>query len=264
MTDTLDGHRLLDNIVVVLWEPQDDINIGNTVRACKNFGVTDIRLVRPAQGDPHRIAISAPKAEDVIGRIRRCQDLEEALEGVVYAIGTTARPREEQRVFTEPRGAAHKACELAEEGEVAIVFGREDFGLPNVALDRCHSVVTIPTNPDYTSLNLGQAVLLNVWEIFRVASGVAVEEPDLQVGRPDSEHPPARLETMEHMFEVIEEVLEAVGFFKTPTHEHIMRTVRSVFLRAGLDRREEALWFGVFREIDKFIGRRQESDGSNR
>jgi tRNA C32,U32 (ribose-2'-O)-methylase TrmJ len=149
---------------------------------------------------------------------------------------------------------------MAAKGKVAFLFGREDSGLPNRALDHCQSAVTIPTRPDYSSLNLGQAVLLNVWEVFRVASGIGVEEPDVQVARPRSEHPPARLETMEAMFGVVEEVLDAVGFFKTPTNEHIMRTVRSVFLRAGLDQREQALWFGVFREIDKFIDRAQSDD----
>jgi TrmH family RNA methyltransferase len=246
---------LLDRIVVVLWEPQDDINIGNTVRACKNFGVSDIRLVRPKSADPKRISISAPKADDIISKIQRCDDLSEALEGCVYVIGTTARPREQQRVFTEPRGAASKALEMAEEGEVAFVFGREDSGLPNTVLDRCHSVVTIPTRPDYSSLNLGQAVLLNMWEVFRQATGVAVEEPDVAVGRPDSEHPPASVETMEYMFGVVEAVLDEVGFFKTPSNEHIMRTVRDVLRRAGLDQREQALWFGIFRTIEKYIGR---------
>jgi TrmH family RNA methyltransferase len=250
----------LNNIVVVLWEPQDDINIGNTVRACKNFGVTDIRLVRPRVADPERIGISAPKADDVIDDLKRCADLEEALQGCVYAIGTTARPRQQERVFTEPRGAAIKAVEMADEGKVAFLFGREDSGLPNRALDRCQSVVTIPTRPDYSSLNLGQAVLLNVWEVFRVASGIGVEEPDIQVSRPTSDHGPASLETMEHMFGTAERVLETVGFFKTPTNEHIMRTVRSVFMRAGLDQREQALWFGVFREIEKYINRTQSED----
>lgn len=247
-------------MVVVLWEPQDDINIGNTVRACKNFGVTDIRLVRPRQADPARIAISAPKADDVISNLMHCDDLEEALEGCVYAIGTTARPRHQERVFTEPRGAAIKAVEVAGEGKVAYLFGREDSGLPNSALDRCHSVVTIPTRPDYSSLNLGQAVLLNVWEVFRVASGIAVEEPDIRVSRPDSEFPPARMETMEHMFGVAEKVLDTVGFFKTPSNEHIMRTIRSVLMRAGLDKREQALWFGIFRELDKYVHRDQSDD----
>lgn len=251
---------LLDNVVVVLWEPQDDINIGNTVRACKNFGITDIRLVRPRTADPTRIAISAPKADDVIARIKHCDDLEEALEGCVYSIGTTARPRHQEQVFTEPRGAAHKAVEVAAHGKVAYLFGREDSGLPNTALDRCRSVVTIPTRPDYSSLNLGQAVLLNVWEVFRVASGIAVEEPQVSLSRPDSEHPPAKLETMEHLFGLAEQVLDKTGFFKTPSNEHIMRTVRSVLMRAGLDQREQALWFGIFREVDKSLARAQSDD----
>ena len=259
-TQFAEASALLDNIVVVLWEPQDDINIGNTVRACKNFGITDIRLVRPRKADPKRIAISAPKAEDVIAGLKHCDDLEEALEGCVYSIGTTARPRHEERVFTEPRGAAHKAVEVAAEGKVAYLFGREDSGLPNTAIDRCRSVVTIPTRPDYSSLNLGQAVLLNVWEVFRQASGIAVEAPGVELTRPESEHPPARLETMEHMFGVMEHVLDEVGFFKTPTNEHIMRTVRSVILRAGLDEREQALWFGIFREIEKTVSRPQSDD----
>lgn len=260
MSDFNEASQLLDNIVVVLWEPQDDINIGNTVRACKNFGITDIRLVRPAEADPARIAISAPKADDVISNLKHCADLEEAFEDCVYVIGTTARPRKQQRIFTEPRGAAVKAVEMAGDGKVAFLFGREDSGLPNTALDRCHSVVTIPTRPDYSSLNLGQAVLLNAWEVFRQASGIAVEEPDVAVARGRSDYPPATMETMEHMFDIIEVVLDKIGFFKTPSNEHIMRAVRSVLMRAGLDTREQALWFGIFRELDKFIGASQSDD----
>lgn len=260
MTQITYRQDLLDRIVVVLWEPQDDINIGNTVRACKNFGITDIRLVRPRVADPARIAISAPKAEEVIAELAHCEDLEEALSDCIYSIATTARPRKQQRVFGEPRGAALKAVELAGEGKVAYVFGREDWGLPNTALDHCHAVVTIPTRPDYSSLNLGQAVLLNVWEVFRQANDVAVEEPRVQVSRPRGEYPPARQEDMEHMFDAIEVTLDTVEFFKTPSNEHIMRSIRHVLMRAGLDEREHALWFGIFREIDKYIERVQSSD----
>ncbi|MFP4598002.1 MAG: RNA methyltransferase [Persicimonas sp.] len=255
MTDSPDRQHLLDNIVIVLWEPQDDINIGNAVRACKNFGVTDLRLVRPKEADPHRISISAPKADDVIANLKHCADLEEAFADCVYTIGTTARPRKQERIFTEPRGAGFKALKMAEDGKVAYLFGREDSGLPNRALDHCHSVVTIPTRPDYSSLNLGQAVLLMVWEVFRQASGVAVEEPDVAIHRPESDYPPASMETMEHMFDNIEKVLAEVDFFKTPSNEHIMRTIRSVLMRAGLDEREQALWFGMFREMEKYLER---------
>jgi len=249
----------LEQIVVILWEPQDDINIGNTVRACKNFGITDIRLVRPRVADPERISISAPKAMDVIESMRHCATLEEALEGCVYALATTARARHQEHIVTEPRGAALKAVEVASSGagKVAYLFGREDAGLTNEAIDRCHSIITIPTRPDYSSLNLGQAVLLNMWEVFRVATGVGVEEPDVRVARPSSEFPPANLEAMEHMYALIERVIGYTEFFKTPTNDHIMRMLRSVLTRAGLDSREQSTWFGIFHELERTLKKLQ-------
>lgn len=247
---------LLENVRVVLWEPQDDINIGNAVRACKNFGITDIRLVRPAEGDPYRISISAPKARDIIEDMPHCESLEQALEGCHYVVGTTARPRSEARVVVEPRGAAVDVVERAEEGGCAYVFGREDWGLPNEVLDRCHTVVTIPTNPDYSSLNLGQAILLNVWEVFRVAQGADVEIPDRSLRSRESEHPPADMAVMERMFQQAERSLARIEFFKAETNDHIMATVRSVLTRAELDERELALWFGIFKEIETYIDRK--------
>jgi TrmH family RNA methyltransferase len=245
----------LSRVRIVLWEPQDDINIGNAVRACKNFGITDIRLVRPAEADPHRISISAPKARDVIDAMPRCESLEQALEGCSYVVGTTARPRSEARVVVEPRGAAVRVVEKAEESECAYIFGREDWGLPNEVLDRCHAIVTIPTNPDYTSLNLGQAILLNAWEVFRVAQGSGVEVPETGVRARESEHPPADMAVMERMFDQAERSLERIEFFKAETHDHIMSAVRNVLVRAELDERELAIWFGIFKEIEAYLDR---------
>ena len=239
----------LSRIVVVLWEPQDDINIGNTVRACKNFGVRRIRLVRPASADPDDIAISAPKAEDVISAIETFDSLEDAVADCVYVVGTTARPRAARRAVTEPRGAALSAVEAAEQGGVAYVFGREDSGLPNEALDSCQSVVTIPTDPDYSSLNLGQAVLLNVWEVFRVATEQGIERPDINWIPPESDREPADMAALERMFDLAEEALHAIGFFKVDTTWNIMRTLKGIFLRAGLDEREVSIWMGIFSEV---------------
>lgn len=247
----------LENIAVVLWEPQDDINIGTTVRACKNFGVTDIRLVCPRQADPHIIGVSAPNAADVIATIAHFDDLEHALHDCVLTLGTTARPRHQERLATEPRGAAQTAVEVARQqtGKVAYLFGREDSGLPNSALDRCHIVVNIPTRPDYSSLNLGQAVLLNMWEVFRVANDTQIARPDVLIAHPDREFPPADMASMEHMFALIERVIARTDFFKTPTNDHIMSLVRNVFMRAALDRREQSTWFGIFHELERTLKR---------
>lgn len=244
----------LDNIVVVLVEPQDDINIGNTIRACKNFGITRIRLVSPASADPERIGISAPKAGDVIANIERFDSVDEALADCTFVAAMTARARRANWTVVEPRSAAMDVVAAANDGLAAIVFGREDSGLPNDVLDRCHVVVTVPTNPNYSSLNLGQAVLLLVWEIFREAERVQIERSNDAVH--NQEHRElAVMARLEPMFSQAERALSAIEFFKSGSGAHIMRSVRAVFLRAGLDNREAALWHGVFTEIEAFMKR---------
>lgn len=245
----------LARVAVVLYEPQDDINIGNVVRASKNFGITDIRLVRPAEADARRISISAPKAEDLVSNLAHFDSLEEALSDRIYVVGTTARARKGAWIVTEPRGAAVTLVERASEGGVALLFGREDSGLPNSALDSCHAVVNIPTRPDYSSLNLGQAVLLLLWEVFRVAEDVPLQVIE-SARRPESEFAPAPIEGVERMLSEAEKSLEAIEFFKSAGREHIVRSVRSVLTRAELDERELSIWFGIFKEIREFMKRK--------
>ncbi len=251
----------LNQIVVVLVEPQDDINIGNTVRACKNFGITRIRLVSPASADPARIAISAPKADDVIGNIERFETVDEALADCTFVTAMTARTRRASWAVVEPRSAAMDVVEAAGGGGLAaLVFGREDSGLPNDVLDRCHVVVTVPTNPSYSSLNLGQAVLLMVWEVFREAQRVQIERVEEAVNHRRGRQL-ATMERLEPMFAQVERGLNAIEFFKSDNGAHIMRSVRAMFLRAGLDNREASLWHGVFTEIEAYMKRTGRSDG---
>jgi len=242
---------ILDLVTVVMVEPQDDINIGNTVRACKNFGVRTIRLVRPAHADPHRIGISAPRAQDVIEAITHHPTLDDALADCKIAIGTTARDRHIKRLVLEPRGAAHEAVEVASAGgRIAIVFGREDSGLPNDALERCNFLVTIPTDPDYSSLNLGQAVLLLVHEVFRAIHDTPAERPEFSYVRAEGEHPPADIEALELLLERLERTLTDIDFIKESSREHMRRSVREMFFRYGLDTREVAIWQGIVSQID--------------
>lgn len=255
----MNSDRLAD-VVVVLFEPQDDINIGNTIRAAKNFGIRRIRVVNPASADPHRISISAPKAHDVIDAMERFESIDEALADCVYVVGLTARVRRASWAVFEPRGAARDLVAMADEGTVAIVFGREDSGLPNEILDRCHGVVTIPTDPSYSSLNLGQAVLLMVWETFRVATQVVEvralgEEERSSSTRAQGEGDLAPMERLERIFGQAEEALHAIEFFKTESTDHIMRGIRNVLLRARMDQREAALFQGMFKEIVAYMKR---------
>src|SRR5687767_9967341 len=142
----------LDAIRVVLYEPQNPINIAAVVRAMKNMGLSSLRLVRPVEYDPHRLEGIAHDTHDVIDRIERYETLDEALADCVRVAGFTARRRAAKRKILAPREAATELLEFAQEGPVALLFGREDSGLPNEALDRAHLAITIPTT-EHSSLN---------------------------------------------------------------------------------------------------------------
>lgn len=240
----------VDNLSVVLVEPQDDINIGTVVRACRNFGTSSLRLVRPASADPGQVGISAPRSEDFIAGMERFSTLDEAVADCTLVLGLTARRRYASWRVIGPRQAAQEVASVPKDQQVALLFGREDSGLPNEALDRCHAVVTIPTNPEYSSMNLGQAANLMLWEVYRAAQnlGEADQVPLAQVDA-DSDFDPAPMAGLERMFGQAESALSTIGFFKSEGSEHILRSLRSVFLRSQLDRRELAIWHGIFKEI---------------
>ncbi len=244
----------MDDVIVVLYEPQDDINIGTVVRACGNYGVRNIRLVRPATADPARVLISAPNAPEAVAALERYETLDEALRDCVRVFGATSRARKAARVVMDPTQVA--SATLSPSGNIALLFGREDHGLPNEALDRCDVEVMIPTAPDYRSLNLGQAVLIHLWEIFRARELGHDPMPVTELVRTEFEA--VERAQLERLFETAETAIARTGFFKYGDGEHVMRSVRSVFNRAQLDRREVAIWFGVFKEILSFADRRPE------
>src|SRR5438552_11830537 len=152
-------------VAVVLHEPQDLVNIAHVVRALKNFGFRDLRLVSPREYDPYRVEGIAHQTQDVVARVARVDRLEDALLDCVHVVGFTARGRTAKRNLQRPREAAREITTLAESGPVALLFGREDKGLTNEALDRCHRVVTIPSDAAYASLNLAHAVVVMLYEL---------------------------------------------------------------------------------------------------
>ena len=242
----------LDAVCVVLYEPQNLVNIAATVRAMKNMGVTRLRLVRPVEFDAYRVEGIAHDTSDVIERVEIYGTLDEALSDCVRVAGFTARRRAAKRPVTTAREAAPALLEHAAEGTVALLFGREDSGLPNEAMDRAHVVVTIPTT-EHSSLNLAQAVLLGVYELH-----LAAGEASRQLAPPRKDAPPATAKEYELLFGDAERALAAIDFFKTRFHEHIMRTVRSLAYRAAPDSREIALLramsIEVVRKIDRVKG----------
>jgi tRNA/rRNA methyltransferase/tRNA (cytidine32/uridine32-2'-O)-methyltransferase len=240
---------VLSNVRVVLHEPQDPVNIAATIRAMKNMGCADLYLVRSVPYDPWRLEGIAHDTADIIERIRNCDSIDEALNGVVRVAGFTARRRAAKRDVTTPRTASMELLEFAAEGPVAVLFGREDKGLPNEILDRAHLVVTIPTT-EHASLNLAQAVLIALYELHLTAA-----DATRTLAPPRKGAPPATAAEYEQLFADSERALYAIDFFKTRFHEHIMRSVRTLFYRAALDSRELALLRAIFIEIIRTIDR---------
>jgi TrmH family RNA methyltransferase len=244
------SRRPLDRVVVVLHEPQDLVNIAGVIRAMKNMGLSRLRLVNPAEWDAWRITGIAHRSEDVVEAAEQFPTLEEAVQDCVLVVDTSARPRTAHRNYDRPRAWARRLVEEAGAGPVALVFGREDRGLSNEALDLCHGVAVIPTVEDYSSINLAQACLVLSYEIFLAAGGESVPLPR---GRRSTG--PATRERMETMFAALEGALERIDFFKARSPESVMRTFRTLLSRAEPDEQEaglvQALGFEVQNHLDR-------------
>jgi tRNA/rRNA methyltransferase/tRNA (cytidine32/uridine32-2'-O)-methyltransferase len=241
----------LRRLTVVLNQPQDPVNIGAVVRAMKNMGLGRLRLVQPAEFNPHRIEGVAHTGLDVIESAELFDRLDEALAGSRLVVGTTARGRAARRNYRRPREAANEILETAGSGqEVSLVFGREDRGLSNEELDLCDRVVVVPTDPEHSSLNLAQAVLVLAYEIW-MATDVELPFKDPRRGSVR-----ASREALEALFKEVEASLHAIEFFKSHRVTPIMRTVREVAARADLDERETALFKAMAHEVRHFLARR--------
>ena len=239
----------LAKISVVLFEPQDPVNIGATVRAMKNMGFTSLRLVKPCAYDPVRLEGIAHDTWDIIHGIEHFDTFDEAVADCVRLVGFTARRRAAKWRLLDPKEAAEDALGHVEAGRVGIVFGREDRGLPNEILDRIHAAVTIPTT-DHASLNLAQAVLIALYELH-LASGDATRV----LRGPRKEAPPPTTDLFERYFVELHQALDAVQFFKTRYPEHIMRSMRAITFRSEPDDRELSLLRAISLEIVRFLER---------
>src|SRR3954470_2913791 len=186
---------------------------------------------------------------DLIERIEHFDTFDDAVADCVRTVGFTARRRAAKLRLIDPKQAAAELLEMAPEGNVALVFGREDNGLPNEILDRVHATVTIPTT-NHASLNLAQAVLIAVYELHLAAADATRE-----LAPPRKDAPPPTNDQFEQYFADAERSLAAIEFFKTRYPEHIMRTLRSLTFRASPNARELSLMRAMAIEVINYINR---------
>ncbi len=243
----------LSAVRVVLFEPQDPINIGATIRAMKNMGVSRLRLVRPVAYDPFRLAGVAHDTQELIDAIEHFDDLESALADCVRVAGFTARRRAAKRQLLTPRECATHLLDFADKGPAAILFGREDKGLPNEALDQAHVVVTIPTTA-HASLNLAQAVLIALYELH-----LSADDATRKLAPPRKVADPPTSSHLELLFADAHKALTEIAFFKTRNDEHVMRSLRTLIYRAAPDGRELDLLRAMAIEVVRTLERERKA-----
>lgn len=236
---------VLHNISVVLVETQGDRNVGSVCRAMMNFGFSDLRLVQPQTDHlTHEARQMAVKAGAVLENARIYDSLPEALSDCRLALGTTRRFGKYREDFLHPDEAAQLLLPMAQHDRIALVFGREDRGLHTAELDLCQRFITIPTSEELPSMNLAQAVALCLYDIARCVH--RFERGEQVSGRKKL----ATNESLEEMFGHMRRTLLDIDFLNADNPDHILRTFRRIFGRAGLNEREVRILRGLWNRID--------------
>ena len=234
----------LANIAVVLMEPQGPLNIGSVCRVMMNFGLSDLRLVNPQADhlgeEARRMAV---RAAPLLESAKVYASLADALAGCTLAIGTTRRFGKYREDFIHPDDAGREIFTAAAAAPAALVFGREDRGLHTNELDLCQRLLTIPTDDELPSMNLAQAVAVCLYEVGQAAAEAAGK---VKV-RQRSSAPSVAIEAM---YSHMRQSLIEVGYLDEQNPEHILRTFRRIFSRAGLNERDVRILQGLWSRLD--------------
>ncbi|MCE5249850.1 RNA methyltransferase [bacterium] len=239
-------NKNFDNIHIVLVEPKVPGNVGAAARAMKNMGLSRLVLVNPWFRDHPQARYMAHNSEDILDSAEVFSSLGEAVGSSVLVVGTTQR-RRHGVPFMNPRQAAAEILESAGSGPVSILFGREDCGLLNDELSCCQIISTIPSSEAQPSLNLAQAVMVYACEIFtaRYPGG----------GSPQDFAP---AEEIAALYDHLRTSLTTLGLKQWNDGDNYMKSLRRVFSRTRLERRDVATVHKLCGEIDKYAIRVRE------
>lgn len=240
---SVDRLQLLSRIRIVLCQTSHPGNIGSTARAMKTMGISQLVLVRPRQFPaPEALALAAG-ATDILDAARVVDTLEEALAGCRVALALSARRRELSLPCCDSRAGAAQLLDEAVHGDVALVFGTEMSGLSNEEVLRCHGLVQIAANPDYSSLNLAQAVQVLCYEL-RMQAGAS-----LPAAATDTALERASADDIERFYSHLQETLIHIGFLNPARPRRLMPRLRRLFGRGGLEKMEVDILRGILRAV---------------
>ena len=267
----------LDRIRIVLVQTSHPGNIGATARAMKNMGLARLTLVSP-RDYPSGVALGrAASALDVLDNAVVVDSLDAAIADCALVIGTSARSRGIPWPMVDPAGCAEKLVTEARHNDVALVFGREDSGLSNEELRRCHFHVQIPANPEYSSLNLAAAVMVLCYEIRKAAlQGQGTRDKEQGVNPGDStdasghfvggedfwDQPLATVAETEGFLAHLEEVLTQLDVLDPKAPRQLMTRLRRLYTRIRPDRMEINLLRGTLTATQAKLAEKGETRGN--
>lgn len=238
-----------ERIRIVLVGTQHPGNLGSAARAMRTMGLTRMVLVAPEKKPDFDTTSMAAGAESLVLQAPVFATLEDAVADCRLVLGCTARSRRIALEELLPREAGERVVAAAGGGaDVALVFGRERTGLDNHELQLCHAAVHIPSDPDFSSLNLAAAVQVLAYEL-RMAMLSA--EPAPASDADATAEPPASHAELEGFFAQLGETLDAIDFHKGRTPESALRKLRRIFLRADMNTREVRLMRGVLADAQR-------------
>ena len=238
-------NNLLNSVKVVLVGTTHPGNIGATARAIKNMGILKLALVQPKEFPSDVATFRSKAAKDILDNAEVYESLKDAVSECELVVGTSARDRTIPWPVLSPREAAAEMHKSSLNGDVAIVFGREDRGLTNEELGLCNFHVHIPSDPEYSSLNLSQAVQILAYEI-RLAY---LEENERNEDYWDVDL--ANNEQTERLINHMDELMQEVDFYDTENPRKLLVRVRRFFKRSKIDVMEANIFRGLFATIQK-------------
>jgi tRNA/rRNA methyltransferase len=246
----------LDHLRVVLVDARNPLNIGAAARAMSNFGVRRLRVVNPYEV-AFRQARSAVGAAKLLADAEEYKTVAEAVADCSLVVGTTAvGHRDLQHPLRKLDAGARSIRKRLATGTVALLFGSERFGLSNQDLSHCHWLMTIPTRSEHSSMNLGQAVALCLYEIVRLGKSRQTKDKGKDPKRP------ARAGEIERLTVMLLGILQTSGYIKPREADATETKVRRLIRRMLLESRDAQLWLGMLRQVTWKLG--VADRGSNR
>ncbi|MGH8578840.1 MAG: RNA methyltransferase [Gammaproteobacteria bacterium] len=235
-----------DNLCFVLVGTTHPGNIGAAARAMKSMGLRRLALVQPKHFPCAEATAMASGADDLLAEAEIWSSLADALRDYTTVVATSARQRRIDWPEMDPRHCAREVARLATQQRVAVVFGREHSGLTNDELEYCNAMVRIPTVSGFSSLNLAAAVQILAYEIYLARGArVGVHEPPPTV----VQTPRASTEAMVQFYAHLQQTMTDVGFYDPQKPRRLMRRLRRLFNRAGLDKDEVQILRGFLAAV---------------